>query len=79
MSDQERLQKQIYLRDEIIQKGYDGEKFQEFLESKKENGTTDTHTGPRSHAHINIYHRIISALFPFPRVCARTRGPTDPP
>lgn len=38
MSDQERLQKQIYLRDEIIQKGYDGEKFQEFLESKKENG-----------------------------------------
>lgn len=38
MSEEARLEKQNFLREQIIDKGYDGQKFQEYLESKKKYG-----------------------------------------
>lgn len=39
MSEEARLEKQNFLREQIIDKGYDGQKFQEYLESKKKYGS----------------------------------------
>ena len=38
---EERLKKQIFLKKEILEKGYDAQEFQEFLEKKKYEGGTN--------------------------------------
>ena len=38
-SEEERQKKQIFLQAEILQKGYDGLQFQDFLNSKKSEGS----------------------------------------
>ena len=37
---EDRRQKQLYLKSEIIERNYDGAQFAEFLNSQKEEGTT---------------------------------------
>ena len=38
---EERLKKQTFLKKEILEKGYDAQEFQEFLEKKKYEGGTN--------------------------------------
>lgn len=62
---EERLKKQNFLKTEVLQKGYDAQDFQQFLEIKRENGGSNIDLWDFSELKklVYSYHKSKTSLF----------------